>query len=84
MDFALPLPFAAALCGLAAREGGGDRPALAPPLRGLRSALRAGMSLAVGAGLVYGFLVIFAAEPWLYSQNPALFQNASRLVQFWL
>ena len=84
MDFALPLTFAAALCWLAAQEAAEDRAALAPPLRGLRSALRAGMGLAVGAGLVYGFLVIFAAEPWLYSQNPALFQNASRLVQFWL
>ena len=81
MDFALPLLFAGALCWLAAEEAlSGHTPALRP----LQYTLRSCMGLAVGAGLVYGFCVVCAAEPWLYGQNPALYQNISRLVQFWL
>ena len=30
------------------------------------------------------FCVYFAAEPQLMGQNPALYENVSRLVQFWL
>ena len=32
----------------------------------------------------YNFCVYFAAEPQLMGQNPALYENVSRLVQFWL
>ena len=40
--------------------------------------------LAVLAGVCYNFCVYFAAEPQLMGQNPALYENVSRLVQFWL
>ena len=40
--------------------------------------------LAVLAGVCYNFCVYFAAEPQLRGQNPALYENVSRLVQFWL
>mgnify|MGYP006912648359 FL=1 len=36
------------------------------------------------AGICYNFCVYFAAEPQLMGQNPALYENVSRLVQFWL
>ena len=84
MDFALPLTFAAALCWLAADEALTRHAALHPPLLRVQHALRAAMGLAVGAGVCFGFCVVFGAEPWLYSQNAALFQTASRLVQFWM
>lgn len=35
-------------------------------------------------GACYNFCVYFAAEPQLMGQNPALYENVSRLVQFWL
>lgn len=41
-------------------------------------------ALAVLAGICYNFCVYFAAEPQLMGQNPALYENVSRLVQFWL
>ena len=40
--------------------------------------------LAVLAGVCYNFCVYFAAEPQLMGQNPALYENVSRLIQFWL
>ena len=43
-----------------------------------------GILLAVLAGVCYNFCVYFAAEPQLMGQNPALYENVSRLVQFWL
>jgi len=43
-----------------------------------------GDTLAVLAGICYNFCVYFAAEPQLMGQNPALYENVSRLVQFWL
>ena len=84
MDFALPLTFAAALCWLAAGQAVAEHAAHYPPLRRVQGALRAAMGLSVGAGLCYSFCVIFGAEPWLYGQNPALYQTVSRLVQFWV
>ena len=42
------------------------------------------LPLAVLAGAAYNFCVYFAAEPGLIGQGPALYQNVSRLVQFWL
>ena len=42
------------------------------------------LPLAVLAGAAYNFCVYFAAEPGLIGQSPALYQNVSRLVQFWL
>ena len=84
MDFALPLTFAAALCWLAAGQAVAEHAAHYPPLRRVQGALCAAMGLSVGAGLCYSFCVIFGAEPWLYGQNPALYQTVSRLVQFWV
>ena len=46
--------------------------------------LGVGLPLAVLAGACYSFCVYFTAEPGLIGQNPALYQNVSRLVQFWL
>ena len=83
MDFALPLTFAAALCWLALEQVLEDH--CAEPAAGqLQSSFRVAMPLAVAAGMVYSFCVFFAAEPWLRSQSPALYQTASRLIQFWL
>ena len=45
---------------------------------------RYALPLAVLAGVCYNFCVYFAAEPQLMGQNPALYENVSRLVQFWL
>ena len=42
------------------------------------------LPLAVLPGACYSFCVYFTAEPGLIGQNPALYQNVSRLVQFWL
>ena len=47
-------------------------------------ALRTALPLAVLAGAAYNVCVYFAAEPGLLGQAPALYQNVSRLVQFWL
>ena len=47
-------------------------------------ALRTALPLAVLAGVAYNACVYFAAEPGLLGQAPALYQNVSRLVQFWL
>ena len=83
MDFALPLTFAAALCWLALEQVLDDHRAEPAALR-LRCGFRVAMPVTVAAGMAFGFCVLFAAEPWLYSQSPALYQTVSRLVQFWL
>lgn len=83
MDFALPLTFAAALCWLALEQVLEDH--CAEPAAGrLQRGFRTAMPLAAAAGMVYSFCVFFAAEPWLRSQSPALYQTVSRLIQFWL
>jgi len=56
----------------------------ARPIPALTKALRTALPLAVLAGICYNFCVYFAAEPQLMGQNPALYENVSRLVQFWL
>ena len=56
----------------------------ARPIPALTKALRTALPLAVLAGVCYNFCVYFAAEPQLMGQNPALYENVSRLVQFWL
>ena len=58
--------------------------AFSSPVARLQAVLRTGLALSVGAGAVYGFCLVFAAAPWLYGQNPGLFQTVSRLVQFWV
>ena len=50
----------------------------------LQRFFRTAMPVTVAAGMVFGFCLLFAAEPWLRSQSPALYQTASRLIQFWL
>lgn len=55
-----------------------------PGVAALQGALRTAMPLAVLAGAAYNFCVYFTAEPGLIGQNPALYQNVSRLLQFWL
>ena len=42
------------------------------------------MALSVAAGAIYSFCVVFSAEPLLFARSPALFQNVSHLIQFWL
>ena len=75
----LPLLLAAALAWLFA-----ESVLQARPIPALTKALRTALPLAVLAGVCYNFCVYFAAEPQLMGQNPALYENVSRLVQFWL
>ena len=86
-DYLAPLLFAAALVWLWAES------ALAPRVQAAASGsilhtvqhmLQGAMLAAVAVGICYSFCVYFAAEPGLLGQNPALYQNVSRLVQFWL
>lgn len=86
-DYLTPLLFAAALVWLWAES------ALAPRVQAAASGsilhtvqhmLQGVMLAAVAMGICYSFCVYFAAEPGLLGQNPALYQNVSRLVQFWL
>ena len=74
-----PLLLAAALAWLFA-----ESVLQARPIPALTKALRTALPLAVLAGVCYNFCVYFAAEPQLMGQNPALYENVSRLVQFWL
>lgn len=82
-DWLGPLLLAGALAWLLAEQVLKDH-AGQPGMAVLQAALRRGLPLAVLAGAVYNFCVYFAAEPGLIGQNPALYQNVSRLVQFWL
>ena len=78
-DWLGPLLLAAALAWLLA-----ERTLQGRGLSVLTKALRTVFPLAVLAGICYNFCVYFAAEPQLMGQNPALYENVSRLVQFWL
>ena len=78
-DWLGPLLLAAALAWLLA-----ERILQGHGLPVLTKALRTVFPLAVLAGICYNFCVYFAAEPQLMGQNPALYENVSRLVQFWL
>ena len=78
-DWLGPLLLAAALAWLLA-----ERTLQRRGLPVLTKALRTVFPLAVLAGICYNFCVYFAAEPQLMGQNPALYENVSRLVQFWL
>lgn len=78
-DWLGPLLLAAALAWLFA-----ESVLQARPIPALTKALRTVLPLAVLAGVCYNFCVYFAAEPQLMGQNPALYENVSRLVQFWL
>ena len=78
-DWLGPLLLAAALAWLLA-----ERILQGRGLPVLTKALRTVFPLAVLAGICYNFCVYFAAEPQLIGQNPALYENVSRLVQFWL
>ena len=82
-DWLGPLLLAEALAWLLAEQVLQDH-AAQPGIDRLQSALSLGLPWAVGAGAAYNFCVYFAAEPGLIGQNPALYQNVSRLVQFWL
>ena len=78
-DWLGPLLLAAALAWLFA-----ESVLQARPIPALTKALRTALPLAVLTGVCYNFCVYFAAEPQLMGQNPALYENVSRLVQFWL
>ena len=78
-DWLGPLLLSAALAWLLA-----ERTLQGRGLPVLTKALRTVFPLAVLAGICYNFCVYFAAEPQLMGQNPALYENVSRLVQFWL
>ena len=82
MDFSLPLLFAAGLCWLQAEETlqSHRQDALCCLIRPVRLT----MTLSVAAGAIYSFCVVFGAEPLLFARSPALFQNVSHLIQFWL
>ena len=78
-DWLGPLLLAAALAWLLA-----ENTLQACPIAPLVKTLRLALPLAALAGACYNFCVYFAAEPQLMGQNPALYENVSRLVQFWL
>lgn len=82
-DFLPPLLLAAALAWLLAEQVlqahadfvGTDK---------LCRLLRTSLPVSAVACAVYQFCVFFAAEPGLVGQSPALYQNVSRAIQFWL
>lgn len=82
-DWLGPLLLAGALAWLLAEQVLQDHTGQ-PGVASLQSLYRTALPLAVLAGAVYNFCVYFSAEPGLVGQNPALYQNVSRLVQFWL
>ena len=82
-DWLGPLLLAGALAWLLAEQVLQDHTGQ-PGVAALQSLYRTALPLAVLAGAVYNFCVYFSAEPGLIGQNPALYQNVSRLVQFWL
>lgn len=82
-DWLGPLLLAGAMAWLLAEQVLQDHTGQ-PGVAALQSLYRTALPLAVLAGAVYNFCVYFSAEPGLIGQNPALYQNASRLVQFWL
>ena len=82
-DWLGPLLLAAALAWLLAEEVLRAHRGV-PGMARLQTACRVLLPLAVLAGAAYNFCVYFAAEPGLIGQSPALYQNVSRLVQFWL
>ena len=86
-DYLTPLLFAAALVWLWAESALAPRVQVAASgsiLHTVQHMLQGAMLAAVAMGICYSFCVYFAAEPGLLGQNPALYQNVSRLVQFWL
>lgn len=86
-DYLTPLLFAAALVWLWAESVLAPRvqaAASGSTLHTVQHMLQGAMLAAVAVGICYNFCVYFAAEPGLLGQNPALYQNISRLVQFWL
>ena len=82
-DWLSPLLLAGALTWLLAEQVLQDH-AGQPGMAALQTLCRRALPLAVLAGAAYNFCVYFTAEPGLIGQNPALYQNVSRLVQFWL
>lgn len=82
-DWLGPLLLAGALAWLLAEQVLQDH-AGQPGMRVLQTFYRRALPLAVLAGAAYNFCVYFTAEPGLIGQNPSLYQNVSRLVQFWL
>ena len=82
-DWLCPLLWAAALLWLLGEQTL-QHHAGQPGVARLQAALRTALPLAVLAGAAYNVCVYFAAEPGLLGQAPALYQNVSRLVQFWL
>ena len=82
-DWLGPLLLAGALAWLLAEQVLQDHTGQ-PGVAALQSLYRTALPPAVLAGAVYNFCVYFSAEPGLIGQNPALYQNVSRLVQFWL
>ncbi len=82
-DWLGPLLLAAALAWALAEQTL-QAHAAQPGMNVLQRTLRTVLPLAVLAGACYSFCIYFTAEPGLIGQNPALYQNVSRLVQFWL
>ena len=82
-DWLGPLLLSAALAWALVEQVLQDH-AAQPGIATLQRALHTMLPLAVLAGACYNFCVYFTAEPGLIGQNPALYENVSRLVQFWL
>lgn len=82
-DWLGPLLLAGALAWLLAEQVLQDH-AAQPGAKALQGLYRRALPLTVLAGAAYNFCVYFTAEPGLIGQNPSLYENVSRLVQFWL
>lgn len=82
-DWLGPLLLSAALAWALAEQVLQDHTSQ-PGIAVLQRALHTVLPLAVLTGACYNFCVYFTAEPGLIGQNPALYENVSRLVQFWL
>ncbi|MCM1100879.1 MAG: hypothetical protein NC079_01185 [Clostridium sp.] len=50
----------------------------------IRRVFRIVLPVLVLAGIVISFLQVFTVEPWLNTSNPALYQDVSRMIQFWM
>lgn len=82
-DWLGPLLLAGALVWLLAEQMLRDH-AAQPGMDVLQRVYRRALPLMVLAEMLYNFCVYFSAEPGLIGQNPSLYQNVSRLLQFWL
>lgn len=84
MDFGPAVLLAAALCWLTLEEALRARQGAFPGMARVQAMCRCALAVVVPLGLLFQLLVCFDTDPDLAVQSPGLFQQVSRLVQFWL